>query len=83
MKLLEFLLRNSYFTYEQEHYQQTFGCAMGSPVSATVANLVTWRRVQSQQPLVRHYGGSGTWTIATHVYRRSMYKNSTTTSWTL
>ena len=40
MKLLEFVLRNSYFTYKQEHYQQTFGCAMGSPVSATVANLV-------------------------------------------
>lgn len=40
MKLLEFVLRNSYFTYEQEHYRQTFGCAMGSPVSATVANLV-------------------------------------------
>ena len=28
------------FTYEQEHYQQTFSHAMGSPVSATIANLV-------------------------------------------
>ena len=33
-------MKNSFFTYEQEHYQQTFGCAMGSPVSATIANLV-------------------------------------------
>jgi len=40
MKLLEFVLKNSFFTYDQEHYQQTFGCAMGSPVSATIANLV-------------------------------------------
>ncbi|XP_078363508.1 uncharacterized protein LOC144647600 [Oculina patagonica] len=40
MRLLEFVLRNSFFTHEQEHYHQTFGCAMGSPVSATIANLV-------------------------------------------
>ncbi|XP_068736460.1 uncharacterized protein [Montipora capricornis] len=40
MRLLEFVLRNSYVTYEKEHYHQTFGCAMGSPVSATIANLV-------------------------------------------
>ena len=40
MKLLEFVLKNSFFTYEMVHYQQTFGCAMGSPVSATTANLV-------------------------------------------
>jgi len=40
MKLLELVLRNSYFTYEQEHFHQTFGCAMGSRVSATMANLV-------------------------------------------
>ena len=39
MRLLEFVLKNSFFTYEQEHYQQTFGC-LGSPVSATIANLV-------------------------------------------
>ena len=31
MKLLEFVLKNSFFTYEKEHYQQTFGCAMGYP----------------------------------------------------
>ena len=40
MRLLEFVLRNSYFTYEKEHYHQTLGCAMGSPVSAIIANLV-------------------------------------------
>ena len=40
MRLLKFVLKNSFFSYEQEHYQQTFGCAMGSPVSATMANLV-------------------------------------------
>ena len=40
MRLLEFVLKNSFFTCEQEQYQQTFGCAMGYPVSATIANLV-------------------------------------------
>ena len=40
MILLEFVLKNSFFTYEQEHYQQTFGCAMRSPASATITNLV-------------------------------------------
>ena len=40
MKLLEFVLKNSFFTYEQEHYQQTFGRAMEFSVSATIANLV-------------------------------------------
>ena len=40
MRLLAFVLKNSFFTYEQEHFQLTLGCAMGSPVSATIANLV-------------------------------------------
>ena len=40
MKLLEFVLGKSFFTYEGHHYKQSFGCAMGSPISAIIANLV-------------------------------------------
>ncbi|KAL9958564.1 hypothetical protein ACROYT_G035593 [Oculina patagonica] len=38
--LLEIVLNNSYFTYAEMHYHQVFGCAMGSPVSAVIADLV-------------------------------------------
>jgi len=41
MNLFEFVLKNSYFSCEQDHYPQTLGCAMGSPVSATRRSL-TW-----------------------------------------
>ena len=37
---LEFTLENSYFVLNRVHYQQIFGCPMGSPVSAILANLV-------------------------------------------
>ena len=77
MKLLEFVLKNSFFTYEQEHYQQTFGCAMGSPVSATVANLVM-KKGQSPQLLIPHDGGTDTWTTAMRALRRITWKSSTT-----
>ena len=40
MFLLTFVLTNSYFTFEGIHYHQVFGCAMGSPVSAAIAELV-------------------------------------------
>ncbi|KAL9981434.1 hypothetical protein ACROYT_G010140 [Oculina patagonica] len=40
VNLLDFLLNHSYFTYEGVHYHQIFGCAMGSPVSAVIADLV-------------------------------------------
>ena len=39
-KLLEFCLNATYLAYRGDFYQQTFGTAMGSPVSVTVANLV-------------------------------------------
>ena len=39
-KLLEFVLQNSFFTYKNEYYQQISGCAMGSPISATIADIV-------------------------------------------
>jgi len=38
-QLLEFVLRSTYFLYKGSYYEQTEGAAMGSPVSAVVANL--------------------------------------------
>jgi hypothetical protein len=40
IKLLEFVLRKSYFKYDGCHYQQISGCAMGSQICATLANIV-------------------------------------------
>ena len=38
--LLSFCLNTTYFVYDDTYYQQVFGTAMGSPVSAVIANLV-------------------------------------------
>ena len=38
--LLSFCLNTTYFVFEGCYYQQVFGTAMGSPVSAVIANLV-------------------------------------------
>ena len=40
MNLLEFVLDNSYFIVDGTFYKQIFGCPMGSPVRAILANLV-------------------------------------------
>ena len=37
--LLEFCLRNTYFTFHGKYYKQKFGAAMGSPVSPVIANI--------------------------------------------
>ena len=39
MLLLEFCLKNTYFSFQGQFYEQGKGAAMGSPVSPTVANL--------------------------------------------
>ncbi|XP_022110791.1 uncharacterized protein LOC110990219 [Acanthaster planci] len=39
VSLLEFVLRSTYFLYDGAYYEQTDGAAMGSPVSAVIANL--------------------------------------------
>jgi len=36
---LEFVLRSTYFQYDELIYEQQDGAAMGSPVSAVLANL--------------------------------------------
>ena len=38
--LLSFCLKTTQFTYNGAYYQQVFGTAMGSPVSAVIANMV-------------------------------------------
>ena len=40
--LLTFVLRSTYFQYNGSIYEQKDGAAMGSPVSAVIANS-TWR----------------------------------------
>ena len=40
MKLLDFVLTNNYFKHDGYHYKQIFGCAMGSPISPVMADLV-------------------------------------------
>ena len=40
MKLLEMMLDNNYFVFNGAFYKKIFGCPMGSPVSAILANLV-------------------------------------------
>jgi len=40
LKLLDFVLTNNYFKYDGHHYKQIFGCAMGSPISPVLADLV-------------------------------------------
>ena len=44
--LLSFCLKTTQFTYSGTYYQQVFGTAMGSPVSAVIANMVmeTWNK---------------------------------------
>ena len=37
--LLVFCLKNTYFSFQDQFYEQVEGAAMGSPVSPTVANL--------------------------------------------
>ena len=37
--LLEFCMKNTYFSYQGRFYEQTEGAAMGSPISPLIANL--------------------------------------------
>ncbi|XP_072025291.1 uncharacterized protein [Amphiura filiformis] len=48
MELLEFILTTTYFSFRGNIYRQRFGAAMGSPVSAIVANLyMEWLEEQA------------------------------------
>ena len=38
--LLQFVLDNNFFVFQGDHFKQIFGCPMGFPVSAILANLI-------------------------------------------
>ena len=40
MSLLKIVLDHNYFEHDNTHYKQIFGCAMGSPISPVLADLV-------------------------------------------
>ncbi|XP_039428895.2 uncharacterized protein LOC120412472 [Culex pipiens pallens] len=40
LEMIEFCIDASYFKFNEQHYQQIFGTAMGNPLSSTVADLV-------------------------------------------
>ena len=40
LRLSDFVLNHNYFKYDGDHYKQIFGCAMGSPISPFLADLV-------------------------------------------
>ena len=64
-RLLKVCLDATYHTFQDTHYQQTFGTAMGSPVLVTVANLVM-EEIESKALstlLQPHVFGNAMWTI--------------------
>ena len=40
LKLSDFVLNHNYFKFDGNHYKSVFGCAMGSPISPVLADLV-------------------------------------------
>ena len=58
--LLEFCLKNTYFSFQGHFYEQVEGAAMGSPVSPIVANLYMDYLEQKALSTAPHPPNSGT-----------------------
>ena len=50
LRLSDFLLNHNYFKYDGDHYKQIFGCAMGSPISPVLADLVRMKLRKRRSP---------------------------------
>ena len=76
--LLEFCLKNTYFSFQDQFYEQVEGAAMGSPVSPIVANLYMEYLEQKTLSTAPHCPGSGAgwWMIPLSSTRRSTNKTS-------
>ena len=60
IQLLEFCLKNTYFSFQDQFYEQGEGAAMGSPVSPIVANLYMEYFEQKLKPTPPG-SGAGMW----------------------
>ena len=80
--LLEFCLKNTYFSFQDQFYEQVEGAAMGSPVSLIVANLYMEFLEQKALRTAPPPPGSGTgmWMTPLSSTRKSMNKASFITS---
>ena len=76
--LLEFCLKNTYFSFQDQFYEQVEGAAMGSPVSPIVANLYMEYLEQKALSTAPTPLGSGTglWMKPLSSARRSTNKAS-------
>ena len=57
--LLEFCLKNTYFSFQDQFFEQVEGVAIGSPVSPIVANLYMEYLEQKALSTAPHPPGSG------------------------
>ena len=81
--LLEFCLKNTYFSFQDHFYEQVEGAAMGSPVSPIVANLYTEyleQKALSTAPNSPPGSGAGLWMTSLSSTRKSTNKASFNTS---
>ena len=80
--LLEFCLKNTYFSFQDQFYEQVEGTAMGSPVSPIVANLYMEYLEQKALSTAPHPQGSGAglWMTPFSSTRKSTNKASFNTS---
>ena len=80
--LLKFCLKNTYFSFQDQFYEQVEGAAMGSPVSPIVANLYMEHLEQKALNTAPHPLGSGAslWMTPLSSTRRSTNKTSFNTS---
>ena len=76
--LLEFCLKNTYLSFQDQFYEQVEGAAMGSPVSAIVANLYMEYLEHKVLSTAPHTPGSdtGMWMTPLSSTRRSTNKAS-------
>ena len=80
--LLEFCLKNTYFSFQDQFYEQVEGAAMGSPVSPIVANLYMEYLKQKALSTAPYPPGSGAgmWMTPLSSTRKPINKASFNTS---